>query len=164
MGVPNPLNIHDPANPSSPLGQIILFGGGDVGGGGGAFGPGLVCAKAIGSNDIATGAAVNANAATIITIISNVVLIYIIDMMPKMIKLSVMHKNRLDYLTSIRTGGHFGLQLPLKETVSWLAVTLQEQLPELETLLEVVPCEEPDTLQELAFAARIPVGGAKACL
>jgi hypothetical protein len=35
------------------IGQIILFGGGDVGGGGGAFEPGLVCAKAMGSNDIA---------------------------------------------------------------------------------------------------------------
>jgi hypothetical protein len=77
------------------IGQIILFGGGDVGGGGGAFEPGLVCAKAMGSNDIAIGAAVNANAATIITTISK----YIIDMMPKMIQLSVMHKNRLDYLT-----------------------------------------------------------------
>jgi hypothetical protein len=70
-----------------------------VGGGGEAFEPGLVCAKAMGSNDIAIGAAVNANVATKITTISNVVLIHIIDIMPKMIQLSVMHKNPLDYLT-----------------------------------------------------------------
>ena len=44
-----------------------LLGGSDVGGGGGAFEPGLDCAKAVGSNDIATVAAVKANAAAIIT-------------------------------------------------------------------------------------------------
>jgi hypothetical protein len=76
MGVPNPC-VHIRGSTTA-NGQFILIGcddvGGGGGGGGGAFEPGLVCAEAMGSNDIATGAAVNANAATIITTISNVVL------------------------------------------------------------------------------------------
>jgi hypothetical protein len=49
--------------------------------------------------------------------------------------------------------GQLGLQFPLKVVVPWLDLTLQEQLPELEEeLLELVPCEDPETLQVLAFA------------
>jgi predicted RNA binding protein YcfA (HicA-like mRNA interferase family) len=43
-------------------------------------------------------------------------------------------------------------------TIPWLAATLQAQVLELEELLELVPCEEPDTLQVLAFARCITFG------
>ena len=55
MGVPNP-RTHIRGSTTA-NGQSILNGCDDVGGGGGgAFEPGLVCAKAMGSNDITTGA------------------------------------------------------------------------------------------------------------
>jgi hypothetical protein len=59
----------------------------------------------------------------------------------------------------LRPEGKLGLQFPLNETAPWLAVTLKAQQLEHVELLELVPCEDPETPQELAYTRFVRMAG-----